>query len=96
MTFKSGESGNPSGKQPLKPWRRALDRALAQDEADPTRPTRLRGAAEALLNAAAAGDLAAIRELGDRLDGKSIQEIAAQVDANITVEIVKFADKTPK
>lgn len=70
--------------------------ALAQDEADETRPKRLRGAAEALLNAAAAGDLAAIKELGDRLDGKSIQEIAAQVDASITVEIVKFADKTAK
>jgi hypothetical protein len=70
--------------------------ALAQDESDPTRPQRLRNAAEALLTAAASGDLAAIRELGDRLDGKSIQEIAAQVDASVTVEIVRFADKTPK
>ena len=56
--------------------------ALAQDEADTTRPSRLRKAAEALLGAAAAGDISAIKELGDRLDGKVAQ--AMTISADIT------------
>ena len=47
------------------PWREALQRALARD----TRG-RLDKAAEEVLNAASVGDLAAIKEIADRLDGR--------------------------
>ena len=30
--------------------------------------------------------------MGDRLDGKAVQEIDASEDRNLTVKIVKFAD----
>ena len=64
--------------------------AIAQDESDPTRPGRLRRAAESLLTAAADGDLAAIKELGDRIDGKAIQEVAAKIDATLEVTVKNF------
>lgn len=68
-----------------KPWRDAIDRALAQDNGK-----KLRTIAEKLLDAAAAGEGWAIKELGDRIDGKAIQPIAAEVDANLTVTVKQF------
>lgn len=71
MTWKKGESGNPSGKPPgdIK-FADHLRRAIVQDEAK-----RVRAAAEALLDSAAEGDLKAISELADRLDGKPSQNV---------------------
>jgi len=48
--------------------------------------------AEALIDKALTGDVAALRELGDRLDGKAVQEIEASEDKNITVKIVRFGE----
>lgn len=74
-----------------KPWRAALDRALAQDDGK-----RLRKAAEMLLNAAAAGEEWAIKEVGDRFDGKPKQSIDAEVTGNLTVNVLRFADGDEK
>ena len=52
-----------------KKWYEALDRAIKQDEGQ-----RLRAAAEKLLDLAAAGESWAVKELGDRLDGKPKQQ----------------------
>lgn len=52
-------------------WREAIDRAIKRDRA------ALDRVAKALLSAAEEGDMQAIKELGDRLDGKSIQAIEA-------------------
>ena len=90
MPFQPGQSGNPSGSAPKKIWVAALNRAIAQDDGK-----RLREAAEKLLDMAAQGDIAALRELGDRIDGKAIQAIQAEVDARVIVEMVKFADTNP-
>lgn len=49
-------------------WSDTLRRAIAQDRSD-----RVRQAAERLLDEAAKGEPWAIKELADRLDGKSIQ-----------------------
>ena len=61
--------GNDNAKR-TKPWRDAIDRALAQDDGK-----RLRSIAERLLDKAAEGDMTAIKELGDRLDGRPAQSI---------------------
>jgi hypothetical protein len=53
----------------VKPFRDALNLALRG------RPLALRRVAERLLDAAESGDLASIRELADRLDGKTTQMI---------------------
>ena len=74
-----GQPGNNNaGKN--RPWIKALTRAVAQDDGK-----RLRKAAEKLLDLASEGDVPALRELGDRLDGKSIQRLAGEVDEPIRV-----------
>jgi hypothetical protein len=51
-------------------WANTLRRAIVQGDGE-----RLRRIAERLLDKAEEGDLPAIRELGDRLDGKAAQAI---------------------
>lgn len=56
----------------------------------------LRKVAEVVVQKALAGDKDAVREIGDRLDGKPSQAIIGQIDSNVTVEIVRFAGANPK
>jgi hypothetical protein len=73
-----------------KVWIQALNRAVAQDDG-----VRLRAAAEKLIDLAVAGDVAALRELGDRLDGKVAQQVLLGGDGSgdpLIVQVVKFAD----
>lgn len=80
---------NNPGKN--KPWAEALRKEIVQD------PERMRRLARSLLAKAEDGDTSALKELGDRLDGKPHQTIAAEVDSTVTVEIMRFgASKTPK
>ena|SRR5690348_14960093 len=74
MTFKKGESGNPGGKwrpgqsgnpggrPKSKPFKEALEAIIKE--------TGLHGAAAALVAKANTGDVAALKEIADRLDGK--------------------------
>ena len=78
MPFQKGQSGNPKGRpKSNKRFRDAL--CLAVHERVDEKPLRsvetgehayLRRAAEALVEKALSGDLRAIREVADRLDGK--------------------------
>ena len=61
-----------------KPWADAIRRALVRREKT-GKGADLNRLAEALLDKAAEGDLTALRELGDRLDGKPAQSISAEV-----------------
>lgn len=62
--------GNTNSSKDNRLWRNTIMRAIAQGDAE-----RLRRIAEALLDKAADGDMAAIKELGDRLDGKATQQM---------------------
>ena|SRR3990167_3935671 len=64
---------NPRGQQRDKPFRDALRLAIAKTEDD---PRSLRVVANKLIDKAASGDVQAIKELADRLDGKVAQPIA--------------------
>ena len=55
-----------------RPWADAINRAVLANDGQ-----RLRTIAEKLLVLAEAGDVSALRELGDRLDGKPKQQIEA-------------------
>jgi len=55
-----------------RPWADAINRAVLANDGQ-----RLRAIAEKLLVLAEAGDVSALRELGDRLDGKPKQQIEA-------------------
>lgn len=88
MADRGGQPGNDNATK-SKQWRSALDRAIAQDDGK-----RLRAAAEKLLDLAEAGEGWAVKELGDRLDGKAAQQLIHTGDADapviqkITVEVV--------
>ena len=78
MPFQKGQSGNPNGRpKSSKRFKDALN--LAVHERMDEKPLRgvetgchtyLRRAAEALVEKALSGDIRAIREVADRLDGK--------------------------
>lgn len=69
--------GNTNSSKDNRLWRNTIQRAIAQGN-----PERLRAIAEKLLDKAAEGDMAAIKELGDRLDGKTAQQIILNGDEN--------------
>ncbi len=71
--FKPGQSGNPAGRPKSKPFKEALQRALKAAEGD---SDILNKVALALVAKAHEGDVPAIKEIADRLDGKVTQPIA--------------------
>lgn len=81
--------GRPKGSSD-KPWRQAVDIALKRKDSQGVR--MLQRAADALVQAAAAGDVPALRELGDRIDGKVPQAVDANVSGTLEINIVRFAD----
>ena len=66
----TNKGGAPLGNQNAKKgklWTDALRKAIAQN------PHKLRLAAEKLLDDASEGNIMAIKEIGDRMDGKAVQ-----------------------
>ena len=74
-------------------WSDTLRRAIAQDSGD-----RVRQAAERLLDEAATGEPWAIKELADRLDGKSAQSTALDFfgENQATRMVVSWASAEPR
>jgi len=75
MTFQPGQSGNPTGGRKDKPWRDALRIAIKEGDGQ-----RLRRIADAVVTLAETGDMQAIKEIGDRLDGKPAQQTIVSGD----------------
>ena len=75
MAGVKGRSGTNRGKD--KPWADALRLTVFRDDEEGKR--KLLRIAEKCAEAALAGDMQAIKEIGDRLDGKPAQ------DTNVTV-----------
>jgi hypothetical protein len=74
--------GNTNSSKDNRLWANTIRRAVAQSDGD-----RLRKIAEALLDKAAEGDISAIRELGDRLDGKAQQYVEQRTELSGGVEV---------
>ena len=74
-------------------WRDAINRALAQRHPQ-GRQAALQALAEKLLTACEEGDLTALKELGDRVEGKAIQAVevagadGGAIEQNLTVTFV--------
>src|SRR5262245_43757219 len=82
MPWKQGQSGNPGGRPKEKPFRDALRmeaHALARAEKADHPDGSLRANAQLLL---LKGDVAAIREIADRLDGRVPQAIVGDDESD--------------
>lgn len=96
MTFVPGQSGNPTGKpKSAKLFRDALLVAIKQ--ADAQGVEAVQRVAFRLVAEAEAGDVSAIREIADRIDGKVPQAIGGTDELDpLVVQIIRRAnDSTP-
>jgi hypothetical protein len=82
--------GNQNGAK-AKIWSDAIARALKIEDPRKKR-LRLDLLAEALIDKALTGDVGALKEIGDRIEGKPIQPITGEGGGPLIVELVKFAD----
>jgi len=73
-----------------KVWRDAVMRAVARRESKKD-PQALEKLADSLVAKGLDGDVSALKEIGDRLDGKPAQALEHSGRMSLTVEIVKFA-----
>jgi hypothetical protein len=84
----TNKGGAPLGNQNAvkgKRWADAIDRALAKRcKGDGIKA--LDELAEKLLQKCDEADLPALKELGDRIDGKAMQAVEAKVSASVTVQ----------
>jgi hypothetical protein len=78
--------GNSHSSKANRLWAETIKRALVQSDAE-----RLRRIAEALLTKAEDGDMTAIKELGDRLDGKASQGLVLSGDSNNPIAITEIS-----
>lgn len=77
--------GAPAGNRNAaraKVWRAAIFRALERRKPADERVQAIDELADRLLDLVAAGDLGALKEFGDRLDGKPAQAIVGDSDAD--------------
>lgn len=70
-------------------WREAIDRALAK-RSRAAGIEELDRLAEAFLDEVEAEGITGYRELADRMDGKAMQPIQAEVDGTFTVTVKQY------
>ena len=75
--------GNQNARKENRLWGETNRRAVVQNDAQ-----RLRDLAEKLIDLAITGDVPALREIGDRLDGKPAQQLQLQGDPDAPLRIV--------
>ena len=81
--------GNSNARKENRIWSETIRRVVAQNDSQ-----KLRDLAEKLVSVAATGDVAALRELGDRLDGKPAQQVlmtggdGGPLETDLTVRFV--------
>jgi hypothetical protein len=81
MPFAPGQSGNPGGRpKRAKLWQDAIIRAVKRREQDD--PKALEKLADALIRKVEEGDVSAIKEFGDRVDGRVAQAIVGDDEAD--------------
>lgn len=91
MGFKKGESGNPGGGTNRKMWRDAIMAAM-RERTDMSMENAVKKVALSLVDAALEKDVGALKEIGDRLDGKPSQAHELKGSMVLKVEVVKFDD----
>ena len=88
--------GAPAGNQnaaKAKVWNAAIMRALDARGSRLEQKNALDALADALLDKAAEGDMGALKELGDRLDGKSAQALTLSGDEDNPVRLLARVER---
>lgn len=75
--------GNKNGTK-NRPWAEAVNRALLAEDGK-----KLRALADKLIDKALEGDVAALKEIGDRVDGKPIQAIQGEVTGDLILRVTE-------
>ena len=89
MAFQPGQSGNPNGLKLRKIVREALTRAVLDDVGAPMPPkTKLDAIVAGHLAKALEGDVPAIKEVYDRLEGKVPQGIVGGDEGDNPISLV--------
>ncbi len=85
--FQPGQSGNPKGRPKSITLSEAYRKMLAaMDETDPQGRTRAEVLAEQMYSKAKTGDVGALKEIADRVEGKARQTIALSVEKREQLE----------
>lgn len=95
--FAKGNVANPGGRPRMKRWKEAIEASLSSNPTGEPNYAHIRAVSDALIIAAKAGDIQAIKEIGDRIDGKVPQALTGgdEDDKPITIQILRHADDTP-
>ena len=80
--------GNKNSTKEKRVWGKVVRKLAVQEDYK-----RLHKVAEALFKKAEEGDVASIKELGDRIDGKSEQTISGDSDQPITIVVKTGIDE---
>lgn len=91
MAYQTGETGNPKAQ---KIWRNAILRSLDRRSKDKIDLVELDLCADALLDACKEKDIVALKELGDRLDGKPKQAIVGGEEDDPPIRVIHEADQS--
>lgn len=81
--FKKGESGNPSGRPKTKDLSDALRRKLAEKMPDAADKTIADAVADSLVKKAIDGDVQAIREVWNRVEGMPLRTVDVDVEMSV-------------
>ena len=79
--------GNTYSSKSNRLWGETLRRIAVQN------PQKLRAIAEKLYDRAAEGDIQAAKEIGDRLDGKAVQQVISDMDVKVSGGVVMIPAK---
>ncbi len=85
MPFQPGEVANPNGARRPRRWADALERALAHKYE--TVGNGLLALAKVVVERASEGDKDALREIQERMDGKTTQMLGSDAEAPLTLVI---------
>ena len=96
--FKPGQSGNPNGRPKNRPFKAALDRILKEEAKGEDESGGLDEVVRALYVKAKTGDVAAIKEIAERYDGKVAQALIGgdEDDPPIRISRIELVAAQPK
>lgn len=94
MAERGAQPGNTNAAK-ARVWTQAIERVFEKRSSLVDRNAELDLLAERLVDLAKAGDMIALKEIGDRLEGKPKQAIEAELTGNLTVNVLRFADSQP-